>query len=67
MKTVNSRENQPNRKLFSVKINKIDRSLVIFTKNKNKKKSHITNIRNKKTVITTDLLSMKRKIRKYCE
>ena len=49
MKTVNSRENQPNRKLFSVKINKIDRSLVIFTKNKNKKKSHITNIRNKKT------------------
>ena len=33
---------------FFAKINKMDRSLVILTKNKNKKKSHITNIRNKK-------------------
>lgn len=50
-----------------MKIGKTDRSLVILTKNKNKKKSHITNIRTRETVITTDLLCMKKKIRKYYE
>ena len=50
-----------------MKISKTDRSLVILTKNKNKKKSHITNIRTRETVITTDLLCMERKIRKYYE
>lgn len=69
LKTRNQqRKSTKPKRLFFEKINEIDKSLTRLTKKKKKReKIQITNIRNERRDITTDILDIKRIIKEYCE